>query len=64
MMRYLLLIAVTALAAGGLADPTQLTSKAQLAASSRVTVITKNSDYPRLNRNGVATRGFAQGQWI
>lgn len=64
MMRYLLLIAVTALAAFGFATPAQWGPKAQLPASSRITVITKNSDHPRLNHNGIATRGFAEGQWI
>lgn len=64
MMKCLLLIAVVAVAAYGLAAPTQPGTKAQLAAHSRMTVITKNSDHPRLNRSGIATHGFAQGQWI
>lgn len=64
MMRYSLLIAAIALAASALSHPTQLASKAGLAGPSRITVITKNSDQPRLNRNGLATKNFAQGQWI
>jgi hypothetical protein len=64
MMRYLLLIAAAALAASALSQPTQMALKAGLASPSRITVITKNSDHPRLNRNGLATKNFAQGQWI
>jgi hypothetical protein len=64
MKRYLLLLAGAAVAALALSQPTQLASKAGLANPSRITVITKNSEYPRLNRNGLAIRNFVQGQWI
>lgn len=64
MKRYLLLLAGAAVAAFALSQPTQLVSKPGYASPSRITVITKNSDHPRLNRNGLAIRDFTQGQWI
>lgn len=64
MKRYLLLLAISALAASALSQPTQMKLKTGFASPSRITVIMKNSEHPRLSQKGLATKNFAQGQWI
>lgn len=64
MMRSIFMIAAAALAILALAQSVRQPMPTGLAAPSRTTVIVKNSPYPRLNRDGLANRGFDRGQWI
>lgn len=64
MMRNLLLIALAAWAASAMLQPTHTSPRSGIASPSRTTVITKNSELPRLDQKGLANRHFTHGQWI
>lgn len=64
MMRNLLLITLAAVAAAAILQPKHTSPGSGIASPSRTTVITKNSDLPRLDQKGLANRHFNHGQWI
>lgn len=64
MKRSWLVLAVTACGVAAIPHAVRHETPAGLSAAPRITVITKNSDLPRLKQNDLANGRPAQGQWI